>query len=75
MQGAPPHSHTQTSYVGTRAFMGHRAYMPVTIVVARGLLSPMTWFLAVFSATGQRVKLSVLENDFFMDQISDFSDF
>ena len=25
VQGAPLHSHTQTSYAGTRAFMWHRA--------------------------------------------------
>ena len=48
VQGAPLQAHTQTSYAGTRAFMRHRVYMPVTIVVARGLLSPRPLFSAVF---------------------------
>jgi len=52
----PLHSHTETSYAGTRAFMRHRAYMPATIVVARSLLSPMQWCGRCFSAAGQRVK-------------------
>ena len=36
--------------------MQHRAYMPATIVVARGLLPPMQWCGRHFSALGQRVK-------------------
>ena len=56
VQGALFHSHTQTSYVGTRAFMRHRAYMPATIVIACGLLSPMPLFLAAFYCCGEKVK-------------------
>ena len=56
VQGAPPHSHTQTSYAGTRAFMWQREYMPATIDVAHGLLSPMQWCGRRFSASGERVK-------------------
>jgi len=36
LQGA----HTQTSYAGTRENTWQRAYMPGTIVVARGLVHP-----------------------------------
>ena len=50
VQGAP--SHSQTSYAGTRAFMRHRARLPATVVVARGLLSPMPWFSAAFYCRG-----------------------
>ena len=56
VQGAPLHSHTQISYAGTRDNSRRRAYMPATIVVARGLLSPMQWCGRRFSAEGQRVK-------------------
>jgi hypothetical protein len=52
VQEAPLHSHTQTSYAGTRVFMRHRAYMPATIAVACGLLSPMQWCGHRFSAAG-----------------------
>jgi len=41
VQGAPLHSHTETTYAGTRDNSRRRSYMPATIVVARGLLSPM----------------------------------
>ena len=57
VQGAPPHSHTQTSYAGTRVFMRHRAYMPATIVVACDLLSLMPLFSVRFTAPGERVKV------------------
>jgi len=60
VQGAPLHSHTQTSYAGTRAFMCHRVYMPAIFNVARGLLSPMQWCGRRFSATGQRVNGTIL---------------
>ena len=39
--------------------MRHRVYMPATIIVARGLLSPMQWCGQHFSAPGQRVKENV----------------
>ena len=52
VQGEPLHSHT---YAGTRDNTRQRAYMPATIVVARGLLSPMQWCGWRFSAAGQRV--------------------
>ena len=48
VQGAPLHLHTQTSYAGTRDNTRQQAYMPATIVVARGLLSPVPVFLAAF---------------------------
>ena len=48
----PIHLHTQTSYTGTRDNTLRRAYMPATIVVARGLLSPMPLFLAAFYCCG-----------------------
>ena len=62
VQGAPHLSHIQTSYAGTKGFMRHRARLPATIVIARGLLSPMPWFWRRFTAVGERVKqiLSVL---------------
>ena len=47
-------THTQTSYAGTRAFMGHWARLPSTILVARGLLSPMPWFSAAFFCRGSK---------------------
>ena len=37
VQGAPLHSHTQTSYAGTRAFMRHRARVALFLL---GLLLP-----------------------------------
>ena len=52
VQGAHLHSHTETTYAGIRAVMRHRAYMPSTIVVARGLLSPMPWFSVAFYPRG-----------------------
>ena len=41
VQGAPLHLHTHISYAGTRDNSRWRSYKPSTIVVARGLLSPM----------------------------------
>ena len=58
VQGAPPHSHTQTSYAGTRAFMRHRARLPTTIVVACGL-AVCHGFWQRFTAAGERVKGTV----------------
>jgi len=52
VQGAPLHSHTQISYAGTRDNSWRRAYMPATIVVARGLLNPMQVSLAAFYCSG-----------------------
>ena len=52
VQRAPLHSHTQTSYKGTRAFMRHRSYMPATIVVAPSLLSPVPLFSVAFYCRG-----------------------
>ena len=52
VQGAPLHSHTQTSYAGTRGNTRQRAYMPATIVIARGLLCPMPVFLVAFFCSG-----------------------
>ena len=57
LQGAPPHFHTETSYTGTRDNTRWRAYMPATIVVARGLQSPMRVYGWCFSAMGERVKI------------------
>ena len=57
VQGAPPHIHTQTSYAGTRDNTRWRAYMPATMVVARGLQSPMRVYGRRFSAMGERVKI------------------
>jgi len=48
VQGAPPHLLTETSYAGTRDNTWQRAYMPATIFIARGLLSPMPVFWAAF---------------------------
>ena len=56
VQGAPLHSHTHISYAGTRDNSRRRSYKPSTIVIARGLLSPMQWCGRRFSAAGQRVK-------------------
>ena len=56
VQGAPPHLHTQTSYAGTRDDTRWRAYMPATIIVARGLLSPMPVNGRRISDMGERVK-------------------
>ena len=56
VQGAPPHLHTQTSYAGTRDNARRRAYMPATMVIARGLLSPVPVCGRRFSALGERVK-------------------
>ena len=47
VQRAPPHSHTQTSYAGTRDNT-----RPATIVVARGFLSPKLVFWAAFYCCG-----------------------
>ena len=55
VQGAPPHSHTQTLYAGTRAFMLHRARLPATIVIARGLQALCHGFWQCFTAAGERV--------------------
>jgi len=52
VQGAPPHSHTQSSYAGTRDNTRRRVYMPTTIVLDRGLLSPMPLFLVAFYCRG-----------------------
>ena len=56
VQGAPPHSHTQTLYTGTNDNTRRWVYMPATIVVARGLLSSMPVYGRRFSAVGERVK-------------------
>ena len=56
VQGAPPHLHTQTSYAGTRDNTRWRVYVPATIVIARGLLSPMPVYGRRFSAMRKRVK-------------------
>ena len=56
VQGAPLHLHTQNSYAGTRDNLRRRSYMPSTIVVAHGLLSPMPVYGRRFSAEDQRVK-------------------
>ena len=55
VQGAPLHSHTQTLYAGTRDITWRQAYMPTTIAVAHGLLSPMPVYGRRFSAMGERV--------------------
>ena len=55
VQGAPPYLHTQTSYAGIRDNTRQWAYMPATIIVARGLLSPMPVYGRHFSALGERV--------------------
>ena len=52
VQGAPPHLHTETLYTGTRDNTQWWAYMPATIVNARGLLSPMPVFWAAFFCRG-----------------------
>ena len=52
VQGVTLHSHTQISYAGTRDNSRRRSYMPSTIVVACGLLSPMPWFSAAFYPRG-----------------------
>jgi len=59
VQGAPPHSHTQTLYAGTRDITRRRAYMPTKIVVAHGLLSPMPVYGWHFSAVGERVYIKL----------------
>ena len=56
VQGVPPHLCTQTSYAGARDNTQWWAYMPTTIVNARGLLSPMPVCGRPFSAMGERVK-------------------
>ena len=60
VQGAPPYLHTQTSFAGTRDNTWRRAYMPATIVIARGLLSPMPVYGWRFSAVGERVNILTL---------------
>ena len=57
VQGAPLHLHTKNSYTGTRDNTRRWAYMPATIVAARGLLSPMPVHGQRFSAVGERVNL------------------
>ena len=52
VQGAPLHLHTHISYAGTRDNSRRQSYKPSTIVVARGLLSPMPWFSAAFYYRG-----------------------
>ena len=61
VQGAPLHLHAQTSYAGTvtRDNTRWRAYMPATIIVACGLLSPMPVYERRFSAVGERAKETV----------------
>ena len=49
----------QTSYSGTRDNTRRRAYMPVTIVVTCGLVSPMQGCGRQFSAVGERVNPTV----------------
>ena len=51
-QGAPLQSHTHKSNAGTRDNSRRRSYKPSIIVVARGLLRPMLWFLAAFYCGG-----------------------
>ena len=58
VRGAPLHSHTQISYAGTRDNSRQWGYMPATIGVARGLLSPIQWCGQRFSAEGKRVNLT-----------------
>ena len=48
VQGAYPHSHTQTSYASTGDNTQRQSYMPATIVVACSLLSPMLVFSVAF---------------------------
>jgi hypothetical protein len=50
--GPSPLSHIQTSYAGTRDNTQQRSYMPSTIIVARGLLSPMPLFSVAFYCHG-----------------------
>jgi len=62
LQGAPPHLHTPTSYAGGRDNTRQRAYIPATILVARGHVSPMSWCGGYFSAVGERVKGTVAQD-------------
>jgi len=58
VQGAPIHSHTQTSYAGTRVFMWHRARVALyNRLFARSIVALCSGVGGKIPPMGQRVKL------------------
>ena len=68
VQGAPLHSHTQTSYAGTRAFMRHRARVALyNLFFARSIVTRCLGMGGVFLPWGNGLKISY--DDFEFDHI------